>query len=353
MAVDLKTKYLGLELKNPVVVAASPLSDKTANLKRLEEAGAAAIVLHSLFEEQIEHEAIELTEAQAYGAEFYAEHSNWYPELDDYKLGPKGYLEHIEEVKKALTVPVIASLNGTSKGGWLRYAQLMQEAGADALELNIYFVAADMDMTAEDVEQKYLDLVGAVKHELSIPVAVKVGPYFSSPGHMCKRIVDAGANGLVLFNRFLQPDIDLESLEISNKIELSTAAEMRLPMRWIAILYGRVNASLALTSGIHSATDMLKAIAAGADVGMVVSALYQQGFGFIGQVLQGMQEWLEEKEYVSIEQLRGAMSQQNCPDPAAFERGNYMKALTSYTATTSPLSGTAGNVANRTDRPRP
>ncbi|MFO7902509.1 MAG: dihydroorotate dehydrogenase-like protein [Planctomycetota bacterium] len=331
MTVDLSTKYLGLGLKNPLVVSACPLSEKVDSLKRLEEAGASAVVLYSLFEEQIEHEELELVGARERGAEAYAEHSNWFPELDDYRLGPRGYVEHIEKAKNALSIPVIASLNGTSEGGWTDYAQQMQNAGADALELNIYFIAADPDMPGADVEKRYLDLVAAVKQSISIPLAVKVGSQFSSPGNMAKRLAEAGADGLVLFNRFLQPDIELDQLDVRPRVKLSTPYELLLPLRWIAILHGRVEASLALTSGIHSAEALAKSLVVGADVGMVASTIYKNGFDQVGTIVDGLTQWMKKNDYDSLNQFKGVLSQANCPDPAAFERGNYMKALTSYT----------------------
>lgn len=331
MNVDLSTEYLGLELKNPLVVAACTLTEKLDDLRRLEEAGAAAAVLYSLFEEQIEHEEVETQRVYERGAESFPEALTYFPELEDYRVGPDSYLQHVEKAKKAVSIPVIASLNGTSQGGWVRYAKLMQDAGADALELNIYFIAADMQMTGQQVESQYLELVSAVKESVAIPLAVKVGPYFSSPGHMAVQLAELGADGLVLFNRFLQPNIDLEKLEISPRLVLSTTYELLLPLRWIAILYGRTKASLALTSGIHTAKGMLKALLAGADVGMVASVLYKKGFGQIGTILSEMCQWMEQKEYESVGQLKGSMSQANCPDPAAFERGNYMKTLTSFT----------------------
>ena len=269
MSVDLSTEYLGLGLKNPLVVAACPLSEKLDSLKRLEHAGAAAVVLYSLFEEQIEHEETELIEASQRGAEAYAEHSHWFPDIDDYRLGPRSYLDHIEKAKGAVSIPIIASLNGISKGGWASYAKRMQDAGADALELNVYFVAADPDVPGTQIENQYVDLVASVKQSISIPLAVKVGPQFSSPGNMAKRLAEAGADGLVLFNRFLQPDIDLDELEVRPHLELSTPYELLVPLRWIAILCGRVDASLALTSGIHSPQCLAKALLAGADVGMI------------------------------------------------------------------------------------
>ena len=331
MSVDLSTKYLGLSLKNPLVVAACSLSDQLDNLRKLEAAGAAAIVLHSLFEEQISHEEEEISKVYQHGADSYAEALSYFPEMEDYRLGPNSYLEHIVQAKKAVKIPVIASLNGISRGGWTRYARLIEDAGADALELNIYFVAADVQMTSQQVEGQYCELVAAVKQSVTIPLAVKIGPYFSSMGHMARQLVEAGADGLVLFNRFLQPDINLESLEIRPKLELSTKFEQLLPLRWVAILRGRIEVSLALTTGIHGPKGLLKALLAGADVGMVASVLYQKGFDQLGIILQGVRQWMEEKEYESVEQLKGSMSQANCPDPAAFERGNYMKALTSFT----------------------
>ena len=281
MSVDLKTKYLGLELKNPLVIAACPLSDSLDNLRRIEEAGAAAVVFHSLFEEQITHDEVEVSRVYDRGTEIYAESLSWFPEMDDYRLGPKDYLEKIADAKKKLEIPVIGSLNGTSAGGWIRYAKLIEEAGADALELNVYLIAADIDSSGEEIESRYVDLVSAVKQNTSIPLAVKVGPYFSSPGHMAKKLVQAGADGLVLFNRFLQPDVELESLEISPHLVLSTPYEALLPLRWIAILHGRLNASLALTSGLHDYQGLVKAVMAGADVGMVASVLYAKGMGHI------------------------------------------------------------------------
>ncbi len=331
MSADLTTKYLGLNLKNPLVVAACPLTLQIESLKQLEQAGAGAAVIASLFEEQIEHEDAELLAATEYGADFYAEHSNWYPDQGDYRSGPAKYLDHIEAAKKAVSMPVIASLNGTSTGGWVKYAKMMQDAGADALELNIYFIAAGIDASAADVEKRYTDLVAAVKQSISIPLAVKVGPYFSSPGNMCLKLAEAGADGLVLFNRFLQPDIDLGSLETSPHLELSSPAELLLPLRWTAILRGRTSASLAVTSGVHDGAGLAKVLLAGADVVQVVSTIYLHGSDRIGQMLADLAAWMGMKNYDSVDQFRGSMSHQNCPQPAAFERGNYMKALTNYT----------------------
>ena len=331
MSVNLSTKYLGLSLNSPLVVSACPLTQKLDALRQMEDAGAAAAVLPSLFEEQIEHEAVELTKAEEFGTNSFAEALTYFPQQDEYRAGPESYLEFIGKAKSAVSMPIIASLNGTSEGGWVRYAKLMQDAGADALELNIYFIAANLDMTADQVEQQYLDLVAAVKKSVSIPLAVKVGPYFSSMGNMAKRLVAAGADGLVLFNRFLQPDIDLDELETAPELDLSNRFELLKPLRWIAILHGRVQASLALTSGLHESADLAKTLLAGADVGMVASVLYKQGIPHITEILGGLEKWMQKKEYESVEQLKGSMSQENCPDPAAFERGNYMKALVTYT----------------------
>ena len=330
MSVDLSTTYLGLKLKNPLMISACPLTAEIEQLKRLEQVGASAAVLPSLFEEQIEHDLEEMSKVHEFGAESFAEALTYFPEADDYRSEPDEYLETIAAAKKAVQMPIFASLNGASKGGWLRYAKMMQDAGADALELNIYFVAADLDMTSSDVEARYLELVTAVKESISIPLAVKVGPYFSAMGNMGARLSEAGADGLVLFNRFFQPDIDLEKLEAQPKLHLSTESELLVPVRWIANLHGRINASLAATGGIHDASGLLKTLLAGADVGMIASVLYKKGIDQVGAILAGMQKWMEQKEYDSVEQLKGSMSRENCPDPSAFQRGNYMKTLTSY-----------------------
>ncbi len=330
MSVDLSTKYLGLELKNPIVVAACSLAEKLDNLRRAEQAGAAAIVLHSLFEEQIVQEEMNMHEMYEHGAESFAEALSFFPEPENFGTGPERYLKHLEEAKSGVSIPVIASLNGISKGGWVKYAKLMQDAGADALELNIYLVAADVQMSGADVESQYLDVVQAVKESISIPMGVKVGPHFSSPGNMALKLVEAGADGLALFNRFVQPNIDLEDVEISTGLALSTADELLVALRWIAVLRGNTSASLALTGGIDSGTEMLKALLVGADVGMVASTLYRNGFEQIGRISDEMTSWMEDKGYESVEQLKGSMSQEKCSNPAAFERGNYVKILKSF-----------------------
>jgi dihydroorotate dehydrogenase (fumarate) len=331
MSVNLSTKYLGLNLKNPLVIAACPLTSKIEWLKRLEAVGAAAAVMPSLFEEQVENDEMEMAKAHEFGTESFAEALTYFPEPQDYRSAPEEYLELIGQAKKAVKIPIIASLNGTSKGGWVRYAKMMQDAGADALELNVYYIATDAEMTGRDVESRYLDLVAAVKQSISIPLAVKVGPYFSAMANMAKLLADAGADGLVLFNRFLQPDINLDTMETSPKLVLSDPYELLAPLRWVAILHGRINASLAITSGIHDGEAMIKALLAGADAGMIASAIYHSGFKQAEAILRELTDWMEEKEYDSVEQLKGSMSQENCPDPEAFARGNYMKTLVSYT----------------------
>ncbi|HUT12906.1 MAG TPA: dihydroorotate dehydrogenase-like protein [Thermoguttaceae bacterium] len=330
MAADLRTRYLGMTLRNPLVISACPLTQKLQTLRELEEAGAAAAVLPSLFEEQIEHDDVEMSDVQDIGTERFAESLTYFPEPTDYRTGPEAYLEYIGEAKRAVSIPIIGSLNGSTPGGWIRYARLMQEAGADAVELNIYLVAADLELTGYDVEEQYLDLVSAVKESLSIPLAVKIGPYFSAFANMAGRLAEAGADGLVLFNRYFQPDIDLDELEMTSKLLLSRPFELLLPLRWVAILRNRVPASLAVTSGIHDADGLLKALLVGADVGMVASTLYKNGTGEVTKILAGLQQRLKEKEYDSVEQLKGSMSRENCPDPSAYARGNYMKALATH-----------------------
>jgi dihydroorotate dehydrogenase (fumarate) len=330
MSVDLSTTYLGFKLKNPLVISACPLTAEIDQLRRLEEAGAAAAVLPSLFEEQIEHDAEEMSKVYEFGADSFAEALTYFPEQQDYASGPEEYLETIAQAKNAVKIPVIASLNGASKGGWIRYAKMMQDAGADALELNVYFVAADPDQSGRDVESRYLDLVAAVKQSISIPLAVKFGPYFSAMANMGVRMSQAGADGLVLFNRFFQPDIDLDTLEAHPQLHLSSTSELLAPLRWIAILHGRVDASLAASGGIHASAGLLKALLAGADVGMIASVLYHKGIAETAKILDGVREWMEANDYNSVEQLKGSMSCENCPDATAFQRGNYMKTLTSY-----------------------
>lgn len=331
MSVDLSTKYLGFELKNPLAASASPLTGDLDSLRRLQDAGASAAVWPSLFEEQIEHEQMELDRLYTQRVDTYAESLTYFPEPEDYHTAPSDYLKGMEEAKKALTIPLIGSLNGSSRGGWVRYAKLIQEAGADALELNIYFVATDPAMASAEVEQRYVDLVADVKQSLSIPLAVKIGPYFSGLPHFAGQLVEAGADGLVLFNRFLEPDVDLEELQFRPSLLLSNRSELRLPLRWIAILRDQVSISLAATSGVHHTEDVIKALLVGADVTMVATALLQRGAGYLAQMVHELENWLEENEYESVEQLKGSMSRIHCSDPSQLERANYMKALVSYT----------------------
>ena len=331
MSVDLTTTYLGMTLRNPLVPSSSPLTGNLESLKRLQDAGAAAVVLPSLFEEQIEFEAMAVHGALEYGADGFAEAPGGYlPAMEDYNTGPGQYLQLITDAKANLEIPVIPSLNGTDIGGWVSYAKQFQDAGADAIELNIYFIAADPDQTPTDVEEQYLDLVMAVDDAIDIPLAVKIGPYFSSIGHFARRLVAAGADGLVLFNRFYQPDIDLDSLTVAPDLVLSTEYAMRLVLRWTAILKGRVDCSLAATSGVHTEEGVLKLVLAGADVTMMASALLMHGPEHLTYVLEEVGDWLAERDYESVEQAKGSLSQQHSPDPAAFERSNYMKTLVTW-----------------------
>jgi dihydroorotate dehydrogenase (fumarate) len=329
---DLTTTYMGLSLKNPIVPSASPLSHTLEGMKRLEDAGASAIVMYSLFEEQIVHESKELDHYMQYGTESFAESLSYFPEAEEYNLGPEEYIELIHKAKQALKIPVIGSLNGISTGGWTDYAKKIEQAGADALELNVYYIPTDARHASDEVEQRYIDILKAVKGSVTIPVAMKLSPYFSSMANMAARLEAAGANGLVLFNRFYQPDIDLEALEVKPNVILSTPQAMRLPLRWIAVLYGRVKMSFAATSGVHSAQDVIKLLMAGADVTMMCSALLKHGPGHIRQVLEDVNQWMLDHEYVSVSQMKGSMSQKSVANPEAFERANYMRTLQSYRA---------------------
>jgi len=327
---NLSTTYLGLKLKSPIVPSAGPLSQEISNIKLMEDAGAGAVVLYSLFEEQLEHESLELHHHTNGSAESFAEATSYFPEPFDYKMGPEEYLNHIRKAKEAVNIPIIASLNGKSLGGWIDYAKQIEQAGADGLELNIYFLATDLDQKSEELEKKYVHIVKRVKSEIKIPIAVKMHPFFSSVSHMAKELNKAGADGLVLFNRFYQPDINLETLEVEPNVILSTPFAMRLPLRWIAILYGRTNADLAATSGIYTAEDVIKMIMAGAKVTQMLSCIFKFGIGHIADVISKIKFWMEEKEYESLDQMRGSMSYMNVDDPAKFERANYMKVLQSY-----------------------
>jgi dihydroorotate dehydrogenase (fumarate) len=324
---DLTTTYLGLTLRTPLVPSASPLSEEIDTIRRLEDSGASAIVLYSLFEEQLRQDRFELHQHMEAGTFSYAEALTYFPEPDQFHLGPDEYLKHISKAKEAVDMPVIASLNGSSVGGWTSYAKAIQQAGADALELNIYYIPTELDVTSAQIEQTYLDILKAVKSEVTIPVAVKLSPFFTNFANMAKRLDESGANGLVLFNRFYQPDIELESLEVVPNILLSTPMAMRVPLRWIAILYDKLNCSLAATSGIHRASDALKMLMAGADVTMLCSVLIRHGVKQIGVIERDMVAWMEEHEYESVEQLKGSLSQKNCENPSAFERAQYMRAI--------------------------
>jgi dihydroorotate dehydrogenase (fumarate) len=336
---DLTTSYLGFTLKNPLVVSPSPQSEPLDNIKRMEDAGAAAVVLHSLFEEQISFLSNELNENLQQGALSFAEALTYFPDVGEYKMGPERYLEHIRAAKAAVGIPIIGSLNGVSSGGWLDFAKQIQSAGADALELNVYFIPTDPEMEGATVEDMYVDLVRDVKAGVSIPVAVKIAPYFSAMANMAKRLDEAGADALVMFNRFYQPDLDLDHLEVKPDLNLSHSWELRLRLRWVAILHGLVKADMAVTGGVHTAQDALKAMMAGANAVMLTSALLKHGIEHLSVVRDGMAGWMEEHEYESIRQMQGSLSQKNCPEPAAFERANYMKILTQYVpGTPSPTA---------------
>lgn len=328
--VDLTTTYLGLKLKNPLVASPSPLSEKVENVKRLEEAGIAAVVMYSLFEEQIIHESLELDHYLNQGTESFAESLTYFPDMGRYTLAPEKYIERLQKTKLAVNIPVMGSLNGVSSGGWIEYAQKIQDAGADALELNLYYLPVDLNLTSIQLEDNYLKLVSDVRASVKIPLAIKLAPFITALPHFAKRLAEAGADGLVLFNRFYQPDFDLENLEVMPNLVLSNSDELRLPLRWIAILYGKVKADLALTSGVHSGEDAIKAIMAGANVAMTTSALLKGGIHALQEILAGMESWMTEHEYESVTQMRGSMSQGAVADPAAFERANYMKVLNSF-----------------------
>ncbi|MGA2297854.1 MAG: dihydroorotate dehydrogenase-like protein [FCB group bacterium] len=327
---DLTTKYLGMDLRTPLVVSASPLSTKIDDIKKMEDSGASAIVLYSLFEEQLINEQYELHYATTVGTYSYQEALTYFPEYDEFKTGPEEYLEQITKAKASVKIPVIASLNGTNIGSWTNFAKKIEDAGAEALELNDYNIPTNANLTADKIEQSYIDILKAVKSVIKIPVAMKLSPFFSNMANMEKKLDDAGADALVLFNRFYQPDIDLEALEIKPHINLSTSQSMRLPLRWIAILKGRIKANLAATSGIHSGFDVLKMLMAGADVTMLCSILLKYGIDYIKQIEKEMIDWMTEKEYESVKQMQGSMSQINVADPSAFERAQYMKAITYY-----------------------
>ncbi len=324
---DLSTTYLGLPLKNPVMPGASPLVDKLDNVRRLEDAGAAAIVMHSLFEEQITNDQLAEFAHTEHPAESFSEAVSYFPKMEDYCLGPDRYLNQITRIKQSVDIPVIGSLNGVSMGGWIDYAHLIEQAGADALELNVYYIATDTDEPGVAVEKRTLDILAAVKESVTIPVAVKLSPFFSSPGHFAKQLEALGASGVILFNRFYQPDIDIEELEATHRLDLSNSTELRLRLRWAAILHGRLKADIALSGGVHTVEDTIKAIMCGASVVQVVSCLLKYGPSHIGQLITGLSRWLEEHDYKSVEEMRGSMSHLHCPDPSVFERANYLRVL--------------------------
>ena len=326
----LTTSYLGLTLKNPIVASSSPLSHNVDSIRRLEDAGAAAVVMYSLFEEQITFDSFYVDYYLTSGTNSFAESLSYFPEMQGYNVGPDENMNLIRQAKDAVDIPIVGSLNGVSPGGWIDYAALIEEAGADAIELNVYYIPTNADLKGSEVEDIYLDILREVKRSVSLPVAMKLSPYFSSTANMAKRLVDEGANGLVLFNRFYQPDIDLETLEVVPRLVLSNSSELRLPLRWVAILYGRLLADLAITTGIHTSEDVLKALMAGAKVTMMASELLQNGIRRISEILDEMRRWMDEHEYESVAQMIGSMSQRNCAEPAAFERANYMKMLASY-----------------------
>ena len=327
---NLTTNYLGMPLKNPLVASSSPLSHTVDSIRRLEDAGAAAVVMYSLFEEQIGFDSYYLDYHLTQGIDSYAESISYFPDMQSYNVGPDQYVELIRRAKEAVDIPIIGSLNGASVGGWTDYAALIEDAGADALELNIYYLPTNTEIPGVEVEALYLDILSSVRLALTIPLAVKMGPFFSSIPNMASRLSDAGADGLVLFNRFYQPDFDLENLEVAPRLVLSNSDDLRLPLRWVAILYGRLTADLAITSGIHTSHDVIKGLMAGARVTMMASELLQKGVRRVGQVVDELAAWMNEHEYESVMQMIGSMSQKNCAEPAAFERANYMKMLDSY-----------------------
>jgi len=326
----LSTNYLGLVLKNPIVASSSPLSHTVDSIRRLEDAGASAVVMYSLFEEQITFNSLYVDYYLRNNTNSFAEAANYFPEMDSYNVWPDEYLNLIKCAKDAVDIPIIGSLNGVSMGGWTNYAGLIEDAGADALELNVYYVPTDVEMSGREIEDMYLDLLRQVKRSVTIPVSMKLSPFFSSMSNMATRLVSEGADGLVFFNRFYQPDFDLENLAVAPRLVLSNSNELRLPLRWVAILYGRILADMAITTGIHTSEDVLKGLMAGAKVTMMASELLQNGVRRIKEILREIESWMDEREYQSVAQMIGSMSQQHCAEPAAFERANYMKILDSF-----------------------
>ncbi len=329
---DLRTTYMGLSLKNPLVVSAGPLSDSVEKIKRMEDAGASAVVMFSIFEEQLRQESAVLEYALSAGTDSFGEALSYFPAMEDYQVKPDRYLQIIEKASKSTQIPIIGSLNGVTNEGWINYAKSIEQAGAKGLELNVYWIPTDPAMGSAEVEQRYLDIVKTVKGAVKIPVALKLSPFFSSMAHFARRVDEQGVDALVLFNRFYQPDFDLEELEVVPQLNLSTPYEIRLPLLWIALLHGRVKCSLAATRGVHSATEIIKYLMAGADVTMTTSALLQKGIDHIRVMLQDLQQWMDAHEYASVRQMRGCLSQRHVADPSAYERANYIKVLESYKA---------------------
>ncbi|MFA7693801.1 MAG: dihydroorotate dehydrogenase-like protein [Candidatus Hydrogenedentales bacterium] len=330
---NLTTKYMGFELKNPLIVSPSPQSEQVSNIKRMEDAGAAAVVLHSLFEEQLSFQSSELNANLQQGAESFAEALSYFPDTGDFKMGPERYLEHVRQAKEAVDIPIIGSINGVSLGGWHEFAKQIEEAGADAIELNVYFIPTSPEIDGPGVEKLYLDLVREVKATVSIPVAVKIGPYFSAFANMARQLDEAGADALVMFNRFYQPDLNIDLLEVKPDLTLSSSLELRPRLRWVAILCDTIKADMAVTGGVHTGVDVLKCMMAGAKTAMLTSALLKNGIDHLTKVRNEMVQWMEEKEYESIQQMQGSLSQRKCPEPQAFERANYLKILTNYIPT--------------------
>jgi dihydroorotate dehydrogenase (fumarate) len=324
---DLSTKYLGMQLRTPLVASASPLSQEISGIRNLEDAGASAVVLYSLFEEQLHKEALELELHLNAGTESFAESITYFPHSSEFHTGPDEYLEHIRKAKSAVDIPIIASLNGATLGGWAKYARQVEQAGADAIECNLYFIPTNTEILGSEVETTYADILREVKTSVHIPIAAKLSPFFSNLANVAKRFDQIGTNGLVLFNRFYQPDIDLEELEIKPNVLLSSAQDLRLPLTWIGILYGHIRANLAATSGVHGPEDVIKLLMVGADVTMLCSALLRYGVGHLRHVEEGVVQWMEKHEYESVQQMQGSMSQLRCPDPGAFERAQYMRAV--------------------------
>ena len=325
--IDLSTEYMGLKLRTPLVPSASPLSQEVSSIRRLEDAGASAVVLYSLFEEQLRQESLELDHRLNENADSFAEGQSFFPQPSEFRLGPDGYLELIRKAKEACKIPIVASVNGTTVGGWTQYARQIQQAGADALECNIYYIPTDPNLSSAQVEQTYIEILTSVKSAVTIPVAVKLSPFFSNFSNMATRLDAAGANALVIFNRFYQPDIDLEELEIKPNVLLSGPQALRLPLTWIGILHGRIKASLAATSGVHEPQDVIKLLMVGANVTMLCSTLLRNGINHIRYIEQGLKDWMEKHEYESVKQMQGSMSQIRCADPGAFERAQYMRAV--------------------------